>query len=97
MSKNHQQPYKDAQQALEASFICLGTDLFGFLKLMEGRGWKASTPKGSQMRLSKGHLHPHHSWGKKSHPTPLPSCPLTVCPLKHISNSSVVFHVGVTH
>jgi hypothetical protein len=95
MSKNHQQPYSDAQQALEARFISLGTDLFGFLKLVEGRGWKASTPKGSQMLLSKGHLHPITPGAGRA--TPLPSCPLTVCPLKHISNSSVAFHVGVTH
>lgn len=62
MSKTHQRPYSDAQQILEARwFIILGPDLFGSLKLVNGR---ASTPRGPQMLLSKGLLHPHHPWGR---------------------------------
>lgn len=68
--QTHQPPYSDAQQILEARwFILLGTNLFGFPKLVDGKGWKASTPRGSQMLLSKGLFHCHHPWGMKSHPS----------------------------
>lgn len=73
MSKNHQRSYHDAQQTSEARwFIILGTNLCGFLKLVGGRGWQASTPRGLQMLLSKGLLHPHHPWGRKSYPLVCP-------------------------
>lgn len=67
--ETQQPPYSDARQILEARrFVLLGTDLLGFLNLVAGKGWKASTPRGPQMLLSKGLLHCHHPWGRKSHP-----------------------------